>query len=821
MKKIKDSESRRRYSITSRKKEEWNENKTFNLSYHNTQSIKPYIILKKEIFSKAFEKDSIIEISFKSRKDIKLIFKITEENYLEQSRKKVTIHKNIIDLIDKKYNFNPNKEEIYITKANNENFGLSEIQIELKEYIPRNELLFLTLNMLNDCVFEGQEIYNKDNRIIGVVSKLSNDSLTGLVNSQTNIKLTSLTSDIYLIFDISKSSYNYNSYYYLNYEVIIDYVKNLLLKLKSQTTYHNIHIFFYARIFFKGKEEYNKKYKFVRKVNNETDKYYFDMYDKIEMFNAEHIEIKEIIYKMNKIYQKYQNIKNEQIRNLNEFFFSIRNNLQCPLEQKEKEFLFLNQNILSYTFEGYASQNSDKECSPLDNNIFEEVTDFEISSFNNVGVFESLIFLIGQIEKNKKNVIKKYSPLINCVLSGEYFPYYSRTLADKVRSSIYEEYINLIFTYLCPKTKVAIFSKKHTDDKRYTNIVNNEQYYEINNFDGDMPSWCKVYYIPHSLLYKNLQKYKKQYKVSLLRNDNNNLDEFHELHKDFDEKLSLDIINLHFKKENNLDKDNKTQMENNAKFINNKNKKKLGLEDIIQRYSIQKPPVENNKNLIDKRDSQGLAEKLRNNLATDRELNMSWQYDGRIKDNNYEYYKENESLIDISQNRIFKGGLKNLEKTENEIDILEDIFTNVPIPYFVEYAKDLRIDPKIVKCYVVKNDIELILKRIDQYFNIIVANEKDEVMESIKNMINKNSINSFQEKFLLTNRKIMNILEFKANQVEILQYNIMRKALYFQYHYLIANSLNGSVFEKTNIRSKKINWQEKDNYIKKEKKYFI
>jgi uncharacterized protein YlzI (FlbEa/FlbD family) len=162
-----------------------------------------------------------------------------------------------------------------------------------------------------------------------------------------------------------------------------------------------------------------------------------------------------------------------------------------------------------------------------------------------------------------------------------------------------------------------------------------------------------------------------------------------------------------------------------------------------------------------------------------------------------------------------------LEKTENEIDILEDIFTNVPIPYFVEYAKDLRIDPKIVKCYVVKNDIELILKRIDQYFNIIVANEKDEVMESIKNMINKTSINSFQEKFLLTNRKIMNILEFKANQVEILQYNIMRKALYFQYHYLIANSLNGSVFEKTNIRSKKINWKEKDNYIKKEKKYFI
>jgi hypothetical protein len=64
-------------------------------------------------------------------------------------------------------------------------------------------------------------------------------------------------------------------------------------------------------------------------------------------------------------------------------------------------------------------------------------------------------------------------------------------------------------------------------------------------------------------------------------------------------------------------------MEKNDNFINNKNKKKLGLEDIIQRYSIQKQPVEINKNLIDKRDSQGLTEKLRNNLASDRELNMS------------------------------------------------------------------------------------------------------------------------------------------------------------------------------------------------------
>ena len=93
-------------------------------------------------------------------------------------------------------------------------------------------------------------------------------------------------------------------------------------------------------------------------------------------------------------------------------------------------------------------------------------------------------------------------------------------------------------------------------------------------------------------------------------------------------------------------------------------------------------------------------------------------------------------------------------------------------------------------------------------------------METIKNMITKPTKNSFHEKFLLTNRKIMHILEFNANQVEILQYDIMRKTLFFQNHYLIVNSINGSIFEKTNLRHKKINWQEKDNNIKKEKKFF-
>ena len=115
------------------------------------------------------------------------------------------------------------------------------------------------------------------------------------------------------------------------------------------------------------------------------------------------------------------------------------------LEQQNEDF---DKIPLSYTFDGYESLmegEHPKECYHFKDDIFEEINEFELSSFNNIGVFESLIFAINQIENNKKNKNKKYSPLINIVLSGERFPYYSSALEDKVRTSIYEKYIIFIY----------------------------------------------------------------------------------------------------------------------------------------------------------------------------------------------------------------------------------------------------------------------------------------------------------------------------------------------------------------------------------------
>ena len=791
------------------KREEQKEIKTYILSYNKNDINKPFILLNSETF-KFFKPENTIEISFISKKNVKIMFKLTKDNFLEKYEKNISINDSALELITKTYNFNPIKEKINVHQLNpeTENIALSEIVLELDEYVPRSELFNITLNMLNDTVIKGQEIYNSDKKRIGIVSKLSNDSFSGLVTSSTIFNLTSLNSDIYLMFDISKSSYYYTSYYYINYEVIIDYVKNLLLKLKTENTRHNINIIFYIRIYFKSKNDYTK-YNFIRKEISENNeyKYYFDIYDKIETFNIENLVINEIIYKMNKVYQIYEKIQSfshqkKYFSNLNQFLFSIRDRLQYPLSADKKQTLFLNKNILSYSFDGYDYINSskeDKECFSLENDIFKDVEIFEISGFNEISVFEALFFDIGLIEKNKKNKDKKYNPLINIVLSGVSFPYFCEALSDKVRYSINEEYIHLIFTFLCPKKCVS--GKKNPE--YYKDIdkeaKENKDYYIRDNKYCRIPPWCKIYYVTHSSLYQNLQKYKLKYKNLISEKNIPFLYNFNDL-KSFDENFKLNILNLNLeanetKTKPKEDKINYNKQKNSFHSRNSKPKKDLTLEGILQKYSTKKIFLDKNKengNLINEE-----IDYLNKDLLNNESFNSKSQEDSN-----------DEFIPKISREINDKKGFEN-KNTEEDINALENLFTHVPVPFFLEFAKNMRIEPGIKKCYSTNKNKNLILKRIDQNFNLIIENERDETLNLIKNMIN-NPSNDFNEKFLMTNRKILNILEYKTYTTDVFQYNSKRKGLFFSYYYIVSNSINGSVFIKTNKRVKKIDLQEMD-----------
>ena len=782
------------------------------LGYNNIEVKKPFILINSDFF-KFLKLNDTIEITFVSKKHIKVLFKLSKENLSKNCDKNISINGYAVDLITKTYNFNPIKEKILVHKMNPENISLSKIVIELSEYAPRSELFNITLNMLNDTVIKGQEIYNKDKKIIGVISKLSNDSFSGLVTSSTTFTLNSLNSDIYLMFDISKNSYHYTSYLYINYEVIIDYVKNLLLKLKAENTHHNIHIIFYIRIFFKSKKDYTT-YNFIRKAYDEETNmiyYHFDIYDKIETFNVENVEINEVIYKMNRVYQIYDKIQSyahqkKNFKNLNQFLFYIRDNLQYPITEEEKRLLLLNKDILSFSFEGYElpykESKNNRECFALDDNIFLDVENFEISGFNEIAIFEALFFDIDLIAKNKN---KKYNPLINIVLSAPSFPYYCEALSDKVNSSINEEYIHLTFTFLCQKKCVS----GKINPEYYINIGNkkakvNDDYLVLDNKLSEIPPWCKIYYITHASLYDNLHKYTMKYKNFL---SDKNISSIYKLKnlEIFDEKYKLNILNMNLEPNDNTDKFKINNNINSTPEMINLGintlslKKELYLEDILQIYSIKKTCPDKSKD-----NQSGIFfneenDYLRSSSSNNDSSNIHSQNDER-----------EESILNDPLDNNDKNGFEN-SYNDGGIDALEYLFTHVPVPFFLEIRNKNRIEPDIVKCYSTRKNRNLILKRIDRNFNLIIENERDETLNLIKNMINNPS--EFNEKFLMTNRKVLNILEFKTFQTDVLQYNIQRKDLFFTYNYLVSNSINGSVFQKTNKQIKKISLQDMDNNL--------
>ena len=173
------------------KKEDRSEFNTYILGYNNIEDKKPFIFINQDVF-KSLKYNDTIELSFLHKKDVKVLFKLSKENFPENYDKNVSINSYAVDLITKTYNFNPIKEKINIHRISPENISLSEIVIELTEYAPRSELFDISLNMLNNTVIKGQEIYNKDKKLIGVISKLSNDSFSGLVTSSTNFNLSNI-----------------------------------------------------------------------------------------------------------------------------------------------------------------------------------------------------------------------------------------------------------------------------------------------------------------------------------------------------------------------------------------------------------------------------------------------------------------------------------------------------------------------------------------------------------------------------------------------------------------------------------------------------
>ena len=243
----------------------------------------------------------------------------------------------------------------------------------------------------------------------------------------------------------------------------------------------------------------------------------------------------------------------------------------------------------------------------------------------------------------------------------------------------------------------------------------------------------------------------------------------------FDENFKLNILNLNLDSPKEIVKDsnnfNLTRPIDNPSLVNKKSKKDLTLDDILKKFSTKKIFKDKNK---DNQIGSYLNEEidyLRDGLSNNNNINSLSQKDSKI-----------ESSSNSPQENNDKKGFEN-KNNEEGISALENLFTHVPVPFFLEPVKNMRIEPTIQKCYSTKKNKNLILKRIDRNFNLILENEGDET------------------------------LEYKTYQTDVLQYNIKRKGLFFSYYCIVSNSINGSVFMKTNKQVKKIDLQEMDNNL--------
>ena len=721
--------------LSSKKKEDelhkWAIDKEYSLTLHDDKPDKPDILLNPDLF-KGIDNGEYIEISFVTNKDIKLIFQIFKENCLEKTKANISICKNLIESIEKKYNFNPIKSKVFVNSAKKENYDLSEIEIIFKEYIPRFDIFFITQNILGSIVCQGQLIYNQKYKIIGLINKIEGNgsNLTGAVTEFTNFNITTLESDIYLMVEISKSSYNYTQYYSPCFETTINHIKNILLKLKNEQNKHTIHIFFFCRIFFKGSSKYDinslvtrnssnvfdsKKshgFKFLRKDQYSENTYYFDVYDKIDTFNYENIDLNVIIPKIYKVFRNYQKIvgkEKENIQNLNKFFYSIRNynknsensinnNINNNINNSNTNYLFKqintdkesedieNFNNLSYTFDGFNS----KECAVLDDNIFKDITDFEMGSCNKTGVFESVFFAINQIDNNKSD-IKNTNPLINVILSGETFPYYCEKLADKVNSAIHEEFITLYFTMLCSKQKVKKLFKKKNEYKikiEKNNDFNfkNDEYYDIDNISCEPPDWCQkiLNFIEPSHIYKHHYNYAEQFKVSLLNYKTNNTKDVHLSENILNHKITnynisnyliknldnngvyLEILNLNF---NNIN--NTNPIKNISTSLINKVDTKITYDNVLEKYNIKKQICQNE----DDKNKTNINEENNNDEINIKFIKNMIKFEKDIYKNCKNLKEKMQQYDNLLFNKI--GNNKtNIRKISSEYEYSKKIITN-------------------------------------------------------------------------------------------------------------------------------------------------
>ena len=558
----------------------WSQTKEYSVGFHYKETNENSILLDPEKF-KGIEKNEFIEIKFVS-KEINLIFQFDKSKNFRKIKENVSLVSSFIEAIKEYYNYVVNKSFVFVTVPKKEDYKLKEVNIIIKEkQVPKQEIYLIIKRMLNHAIHQNQEIeiFNQEKGkgiVIGNISKLilenNKSTLTGITTWSTNFKISSSSFDLVFLIEISKNSFDYNSNLICKFELLVDYFRCILSKIRYEEPYKSISLIFYSRIYYKTTKNLNEC-RYLNKSTISIDEYFIDLYSEIKTFTLNEATDSEIFQNINETFFSFKNIHSDKDVSLYFFLNSIKDKFKFSFSNYQDNY-FKDLNAMSM------------------NNFYEKITEFYISKSYSTNFLESVNYILAQINK-ENSTLGQFGTIVNVILSGGYFPYYNAQFSEII-NRLQDKSIQLSFTILDKSKKFLLYqnsNKPYSFGEKKDNLSS----FSLHNTSLIPPYWCNIYCASEDFISSELEKingtYTRYSPIGLV---------FKDIEENCKKNYLIDDDLYNFLPKKSKSEDNTNNLVNN----NNQIKQKIKVEDIARLYNLKVKSNNINYDLIEQYDKE-------------------------------------------------------------------------------------------------------------------------------------------------------------------------------------------------------------------------
>ena len=421
---------------------------------------------------------------------------------VEKNKIPISLLSTYNDLIKNQLDNSKSPTQFYIKIADIRDYYLDKITLIFNaHFISRKDLFIITQSLIGNIVYLNKEIRiplnyeNSEDKNIGKISNFksskfkSPQGMTGIITSSTDFNLRSSSSSVNFLIEISQETFNFSICTQVKYELIIELIKNILIKLKKSHADHIINIIFFTRVIFDKKEflklNISKKDNFFfENIYNSSlnkDENFFDLYSHITKISLKKFDLIEIEKNLIKAFLKFKRIFNvkdfcEYITNITEEY-----NTKTNLNEKEKQTKFSNnENINNFNF---SEENFFHFNDIYSLKFLSQIKNFKLCKSTQSNILEAINILLNDIKYDREKMLK-LGNMITVISSGDYFPYYSKSLAKITKENIYQQGVACSLIILSEKIKSDMYKNKLNPitDLNIHNYNSNFKYDE-NNLD--------------------------------------------------------------------------------------------------------------------------------------------------------------------------------------------------------------------------------------------------------------------------------------------------------------------------------------------------